>query len=103
MVADRLGPTEGPNPQPARADLHVAIVVEDVRVLDAIRKGVFVISPPLWEGTVQLHVLHQNPRKTRQDTLYQLAVVQLGLADPSIIGLNDGLQMDMGWPSDDEG
>jgi hypothetical protein len=48
-----------------------------------------------------LHVILQNPKKTREDMLYQVALVDLGLVDPRTTDLAVDEQITLGWPSNE--
>lgn len=101
VVPNRPGATEHNGLDSPSATLHIAIVVKDIRLYDAIRNGTYVITPPLWKGEIQLHIVMQKNNDTPEALLLKLAAVDLGLANATVIGLNDGLQISMGWPSDE--
>jgi hypothetical protein len=101
MVPDRLGPTEGNGLDIPHGTLHIALLTSDLRLYEQAKKGFFIIKPPLWEGEVKLHVLLKNPKLSAEDYALKLAAVDLGLVDPSVAQLNDGQQIDIGWPTDE--
>lgn len=98
VVPERLGsaPVNGTD-KPAYT-LHIAIVVKDLKLFDSVRQNVYLVKPPYWKGRVELHVLVQKPGSSPEDMTYRLALSDLGMADPTVLGLNDGLQLSMGWP-----
>jgi hypothetical protein len=101
LVPDRLGTTEDQLPGPPRADLHVALIVPSLDAYHVLKQNAYLISPPYWDGKVMLHVILQNPKKTREDMLYQVALVDLGLVDPRTTDLAVDEQITLGWPSNE--
>ena len=78
--------------------LQLALVADDIRAYDFLRKHVYLIKPPLWDGIVNLHILVKNPKDNDPDAMVlRLAAVQLGLVDPVVARLHDHEQVRLGW------
>lgn len=101
LVPDRVGATEGNGIGIPCATLHIALLVSNLRTYDEIKDNTFLIKPPLWDGEVKLHVLLKHPKMKAEDYVLRLAAVDLGLVSPSVAQLNDGQQLNIGWPTDE--
>jgi hypothetical protein len=101
VVADRVGATEGNGIAVPSTDLHLALVIDDMKNYDLIRQSIHLIKPHLWPGRVFIHILRRNPKLSPDDIAAKLALVDLGMANADTIGLNDGLQVSMGWPTNE--
>jgi hypothetical protein len=95
-----LGPTENNGVNISPAALHVALIIRDLKHWEAIKDSAYLVSPPLWNGTVQLHVILQHPRQTPQEMLNKITAVDIGLADPRTIHLAPPDQISLGLPTE---
>lgn len=99
LVPDRVGATEGNGLNFPPAALHIALVIEDLKVWSQLKKSAWLIAPSLWAGELKLHVLLKRPTDTAMSMVLKLAAVDLGLSDATTLELTSPEQIDLGWPT----
>jgi hypothetical protein len=96
-------PPAGPHPDPD-FEIHLAIVVPDIRLYDLIRDRVIVTSPLSHNVRVHGHVVLEDARHpAAQLPLYtRQALVEAGLVDPHTVGFGAPEQITLGWPKQED-
>lgn len=83
-------------------DVHIAILVPDLRLYALIRDKVAVTFPNYQPVRVFGHVVLEDPNQTIHSMPIQIrqAFCELGLVDPSQVGFAPAEQITLGWPKE---
>lgn len=83
MAPDRMGPTEGNGHGIPPTELHVALLIPSIKYYKFLKNRVQVLTPPYWEGTVELHmiVVDHTSEWDNVNPIIRQALVDSGLAD----------------------
>lgn len=81
-------------------DVHIAILVPDLKLFNLIKDRVAVTYPNFQPVRVFGHVVIENPKDKHAGVPVQIrqALCELGLVDPTNIGFAPAQQVTLGWP-----
>ena len=100
VLPDRTPPTVSERPDSPHEELHLALVVPDLKSYGVLRKHSWLIKPPNFKGLVKVHVLLQKPKTTEQELIFAHALTALGLVDPATARLQYPEEIELGWEDD---
>lgn len=101
VAPDWRAPTEDNGLSAPRDTLHIALVVQDLDLLQLLRRNVYVIKPPLWKGgKVELHII-PGSELTKDEITVRIAMADLGLVDSRDLEIGPPDKISSGYPSGD--
>lgn len=97
MVSDGSNDAVDVRPSGPSQELHIALVVPDLRTFRSLSEGAYVISDATGRDVaVTLHVL-QGTKEEASELTQKHALVQLGLVSPTVARLQYPEQIELGW------
>ena len=102
LAPEWVSPTEHNGTATPRAVLHVALIAPNVAEAERIKGRLRVITPPLWRGgKVYLHIIPEDQLQGSGDLDIRIrqALVDLGFADSTDVGIGPPEETTIGYPS----
>ena len=84
----------------ARQDIHLALVVPDIRLWQLLKDKAVIVQPPYQDIHVMLHILvdDKNDPYRALDWQVRVALVESGLVTPEDAKITYPDQFTLGWP-----
>ena len=97
MVPNRIcePKIEGTGSTPA--ELHIALIVPDIKIYGTIRKTTYLLTPPDWKGKMRLHVLIKDPKEDERGMLLRYLAKESNLATSHEARLLYPESIELGW------
>jgi len=84
--------------QPRPAEIHIAILVQDMKTARHVKRTAAVVTPKRWQGTAVLHVLVGN-RSGLSDEM-RVFLASLRLFNPQDLDMVYHTELEIGWQQD---
>ena len=88
-------------PSEAQRELHIALVVPDLRVYGELKRNAFAVAAHDVTDKVILHFILQRKDQDNSEIVQRWALTELGLVAPKVTGLQYPEEIQLGWESDE--